>query len=95
VTDAFYDKGDFLPVFTILGTPEVVYQGGGGYLSVPQTDFSGRCNDYAYAEFENDVSLKPCSRSWPSILTGFADQCQSGTASVDYYGKNVFGLATP
>ena len=68
---------------------------GGGYLSVPQADFSGVCNDNFFAEFEEDVSLSPCARSWSGTLSAFTTQCESGDAAVSSYAEDITVLSRP
>lgn len=91
--DAFYDRGDFIPGFFSDGSTAV--QLPGGYLAVPQADFSGICNDNYYAEFEEDVSLSACSRSWPDTLSAFTVQCESGDAAVSTFAADIYVLSRP
>lgn len=92
--DSYYDKGDFIPAFTsITGSPKSV---AGGFLAVPQADFSGSCNDNYFAQFQERTIAGSCSRAWSADLSSFAQQCQHGVFAVNSYAGNELSvLARP
>lgn len=92
--DSYYDRGDFIPAYTLLNN-ETAVQAEGGHLSVPQADFTGRCNPTNFAQFEMGISGSFCSLQWPMTLPEFSTQCGMGRVAVSTYAEELFVLTTP
>jgi len=58
--DGDFDKGDRVAWFLLKSGNLVPFQT--GYFSLPAPDFSGRCNDNNYANFEQPVKPTKCNR---------------------------------
>lgn len=92
LVDAYYDLGDFIPAY--INASNSFFSSAGGYLSIPQADFSGMCNNNAAAEFEVDVASS-CGRQWSASIDSFETQCEEGFGAVSSYVGDLTILSQP
>ena len=87
--DSAYDKGDNIAAFSGPSTSPF-HAVNTGFLSIPAADFSGKCNDFNYATFEENVAARTCSRELLSDNTPvYQSQCENDF-SVAHYVTNMY-----
>jgi len=77
--DANYDRGDNIAAYAgPNATPGSLHAATMGFFSIPAADFNGKCNDFNYATFENDIPARSCSRQMYSADGSalFVPQCE-------------------
>jgi len=93
--DANYDRGDNIAAYAgTASTPGSLYATNMGYFSIPAADFNGKCNDFNYATFENDIQSRSCSRQMHSLDTLlYTAQCNSDFSVSRYVTQLWLGAA--
>ena len=95
--DAYYDKGDNIAAFKGLSSSKL-WSVTTGYFSVPAADFTGKCNDFNFVTFQDDIETRGCDRVLSvESASLFAEQCVSSfgkTANVDASGNTGTNYAS-
>jgi tectonic-1/3 len=93
--DSSFDKGDNIAAWSS-ADGSTFWSIDTGYFSVPAADFNGKCNDFNYAGFQNDIDSRSCQRELFSKSAGagstddpFKFQCQKDF-SVSRYVQNLY-----
>ncbi len=88
LVDSYYDQNDSIASFTLDAASGQLVSST-GFLQVPAADFSGLCNDFSYATFENAIALTPCKRILPVDITSFSSAC-TGQLSLQRFVTSLF-----
>lgn len=89
--DSNFDKGDNIAAY--VGVTNILanmYSTKTGYLSLPAADFTGKCNDYNFVEYEAPVDERSCLRELKNTdISIFSMQCETDF-SVSHYAQELY-----